>query len=154
MNAPAEEGEEPPEEPADDREGPDLSDEQADLDLGIDPDEIEEAAGRKDDDDGDDGEEETPAMPDDGGQTWGDMYVTGLVTMTNAVREEYGSGEQIDEQVARDIDLDYHFDEWMRSRGKREDMPPEQALLVGTCMFILVAGAGDSELVGNIMGEI
>lgn len=137
-------------------DAPDIDDDEiADLDLGVDPDDVEEEAGRSADDDGDESDDVAPEMGDEpAGQTWGDMYVSGLTTTVNAVRKEYGSGEELDEQLARDIDLDYYFDEFMRSRGRREEMPPEQALLVGTTLFLVVGVAGDSELAGNVMEEI
>lgn len=85
------------------------------------------------------------------GMSGGEMYVKGIVTVTNAIKDEYGNGERIDGELAYDLDLDQSFDEWLRSKGMSENMPPEQALLVGTCFFFVMSLGMDSELLGNVM---
>ncbi|MFC7193723.1 hypothetical protein ACFQL4_02230 [Halosimplex aquaticum] len=85
------------------------------------------------------------------GKTWGDMYVTGLATMTEAAKDELGEGGEVEESLARQIGLDEHFDEWLDSQGMGEDMPPGQAVMVGTCMFLMVELGTDSEIVSKAM---
>jgi hypothetical protein len=74
--------------------------------------------------------------------------------VATVAKQELRDGSEVDAARARELDLDYYFDEWMRSRGRREDMPPEQALLVGSCMFLLGTLATDSELVENALLEL
>jgi hypothetical protein len=141
------------------------ADEQADIDLGdIDPDEIEDEAGRRDSDsdseDSSDEDEDSGSDSDDtvatsdgstGGKSWGDMYVTGLATVTEAAKDELGEGGSVDEGLARQIGLDEHFDEWLNEQGMGEDMPPGQAVMVGTAMFLMVELGTDSEIVGKAL---
>lgn len=163
------EEEEQPEEPEPDEQngGQDVpeidEDEQADFDLDVDPEEIEESAGadpvdEQDEDaeeDADDSAEQEAATPAAGtGDTWGDMYCEGLATVATIAKQEAGDGGEVSAERARELHLDQYFNEWVRSRGATEDMPPEQALVVGTSMFLVGTLLTDSELIENALSEV
>lgn len=148
------------EEPNGEDEKPDLEDDEvAAVDVDdIDPDEIEEEAQDQavdDDQDDVDASSEDVDVPGQGAGgsdgSWGDMYVTGLCATTQAVKDEVGSGGDVDEQLARQINLDEHFDRFLNEQGVGEDMPPGQAVLVGTCLFLMVEVGTDSEILGKVM---
>jgi len=141
--------------------------EQADLSgIGdVDPGEIEAAAGPAAADsedaaadsegDGSDGSEDA-AQDSHSGESgkWGEMYVTGLTQTANMLRSEYGDGGEADPDLAYQIDLDQHFNAWMDSKGFGEDMPPEQAVLVGSLMFMVASVGTDTELMSNLAEQI
>jgi len=134
--------------------------EMADLDLGVDPEEVEEQAGAGGDDtDGQDAPDDEPVSMSDaeaGGSSgsYGEMYVTGLATTATAIKKEKGSGGTADKELAYEIGLDEHFDEWLRQQGLGEDMPPGQAVMIGTLMYLFAECATDEELLGNAMEAI
>lgn len=135
----------------------------ADADLDELAEEIEAEAGATPDTS--DVTEETPAEESDAdqdgeadltpsGESWGDMYVGTLTTVSNAIIEQHGTeeAEEIEEELARQLHLDAYFDEWMESRGKA-DMPPEQALLIGTTMFLVVVVGTKTDLPSKLLEE-
>lgn len=150
-------------EKSDPEEQPEIDpDEQAEVDLeDIDPDAIEDETNPSDTGDSTEPDEgdDSDATADDSGtpasgakgesQTWGDMYVSGLATVTKAAKDELGEGGDVDEELARQIELDRHFDEWLDSQGMGEDMPPGQAVMVGSAMFLMVELGTDSEIVNK-----
>lgn len=129
----------------------------ADADLDVLAEEVEAEAGASDDE-GAEPESEAvdaggePGIPE--GESWGDMYVGTLTTLSNAIIEEHGTedADPIQEEMARQLHLDAYFDEWMASRGKSE-MPPEQALLIGTTMFLVVVVGTKTELPSKLLEE-
>jgi len=120
---------------------------------GADDREVDENDGTDDDVDGD------LATPDDpnatnGGETWGDLYVGTLTTVSNALIEEYGEEtDKIEEDLARQQHLDEFFNDWMESRGKREDMPPEQALMLSTSIFLVTVLGTKTDLISQLLAE-
>lgn len=133
----------------------------ADADLDAIAEEVEAEAGAESPDTEEDAEEiegdgdadqDADAMPS--GESWGDMYVGTLTTVSNALIEEYGTedAEQIEEELARQLHLNEYFDEFMQQRGK-SDMPPEQALLIGTTMFLVVVVGTKTELPSKLLEE-
>ena len=80
----------------------------------------------------------------------GDMYVKGLVGVSNTVIEKHG-GEPIGEQMAHDLGLDEAMDRWIRSRGATEDLPPGQALVIGTTIFGMMVLASNPAVVGSAL---
>ncbi|WBE14024.1 structural protein VP4 [Saline Natrinema sp. J7-1 virus 1] len=84
------------------------------------------------------------------GETMGDYYVKGLCSVSNAVIENHG-GEPISESVARDLDLDSAMDEFIRSKGGTEDLPPGQALAIGTTMFAMAVLATNPQIVNGLL---
>lgn len=159
------------EENLDENEQPDIDDDEfADIDLDAIADEVEETAGAgKEDDDlepdpDEDVDESTSDQeesgglpnPDATGENWGDMYVGTLTTLSNAAIEEFGKEgvEQVDEDLARQLHLDEYFNDWMQSKGKREDMPPEQALMIATSVFLVTVIGTKTDLPSELLGEI
>lgn len=157
------EGEDPePDVEQDDDELPEMEpDEFADVDLDELADEVESESGTTadqdesaDQDQDDSVEQDDDALDLDAGESWGDMYVGTLTTVSNLIIEEHGveDAEPVDEQIARQLHLDEHFDEWMAERGKSE-MPPEQAILIGTTMFLIVTVGTKTDLPSQLMQE-
>ena len=141
-------------------------DEFADVDLDAIAEDVENEAGADSDDDADGDQEATEsdestdaeeaAEAASTGDSWGDMYVGTLTTLSNAAIEEHGKpgAEAIDESLARQLHLDEYMDDWMAKHGKREDMPPEQALLLSTAMFLVVVVGTKTELPNQLLQEI
>lgn len=168
MSQSTEQREEDSDAPADQDEGlPEMNeDDFADADLDALADEVEAEAGavdagdepdttstaEREDEQGHTGDER--ALATSGKESWGDMYVGTLTTVSNAIIDEHGTdgAERIDEDLARQLHLDAHFDEFMASRGK-SDMPPEQALLIGTTMFLVVVVGAKTDIPSQIMEE-
>ncbi|WP_306056992.1 hypothetical protein [Natronococcus wangiae] len=106
--------------------------------------------------DGDD--EDAPSSDESGatpdlmgeGDTMGDMYVKGLCSVSNAVIEQHG-GDPINESVARDLGLDEAMDEWIKSKGGNEDLPPGQALAIGTTMFAMAVLASNPQIANGVL---
>lgn len=143
-------------EPDDDEEPqPEVSD---DAGVTVDLDAVDEQI---DDDQESDDQESDDAQPDSSepgtgaltggeGQTLGDMYVKGLCAASNSVIEKY-NGDPIDESVARDLGLDDAMNEWIQSKGGSEDLPPGQALAIGTTMFAMAVLASNPEVVNAVL---
>lgn len=137
-------------------------DEFADVDLDAVAERAEEEAGADADDEDESSEEDTDERDESGaesidtsGESWGDMYVGTLTTLSNAAIEEHGKddAETIDESLARQLHLDEYMDDFMAKHGKREEMPPEQALLLSTSMFLVVVLGTKTELPSKVMEE-
>jgi len=148
-------------EDVDEDEQPEIDEEEkAGIEIDVDPDDIEDEAGQSDQEDANESDqEETDAAESfaSGGPTgdsWGDMYCEGLATVATVIKEEAGNGDPVSAERARELHLDEYFDEFVRSKGKSENMPPEQALLVATCLFLLGTLATDSELLETTVSEV
>lgn len=90
------------------------------------------------------------------GESWGDLYVGTLTTVSNQLIEAKGreDAEQVDEDLARQLHLDEYMNDWMAAHGKREDMPPEQALLLSTGVFAVTVIASKTTLIEEMAEEI
>jgi hypothetical protein len=159
-------------EDADESDQPDAGDlPSPDLpDDGPDPEEIEAEAGAGSDDDGDteddaDGEDssdsspsesETPSADRATGDTMGDLYCKMLVNLTNAMIEEHGKpdAEPVDVEAARQADVDHHFDRLMESMGMGKDLPPGQAVVLSTTMFVGGNLAAKTDVPAQMAGEL
>jgi hypothetical protein len=129
---------------------PDIDDD-ATVDVDLDAvDEDLQSEDRADDSDGSDGGETAIGG---GGQTMGDMYVEGLCATSNAVIERY-DGEPIDDSIPRDLGLDDAMNEFIRSQGMGEDLPPGQALLAGTTMFAVAVIASNPEIIEAVLDGV
>lgn len=157
MTADAEEAEQPED---DGDEKPEV-----DTESTVDLDAVDEALeAEKNDDasDQDDGDEEiddaegSEEVDFAGGGTFGDHYVNGLCTVSNAVIEHYGDdgATGVDGSMARDLELDKAMNEWIRSKGVTEEMPPGQALLIATLMFLVAALASNPAVVNGVLDEL
>lgn len=137
-------------------------DEFADVDLDAIAEQAEEEAGADSEDDeveeesSDESGEETESVRAPTGDSWGDMYVGTLTTVSNAVIDEHGKdgAEEIDESLARQLHMDEYMDDWMAKHGKREDMPPEQALMLSTAMFLAVVVGTKTDLPNQLLEEV
>jgi hypothetical protein len=86
-----------------------------------------------------DAESDAGGVAAPGGRTWGDMYVDGLTTLTKAVVDEHGDDDISQDELraqADDLYIDEYFDEFLAAHGKAEHMPPEQALLCASLLFV------------------
>lgn len=127
--------------------------------VRVDLDAVDDAMEEQDDED--ESADEQPEPTDDlggsltggEGQTLGDMYVKGLCAASNGVIEKY-DGEPINESVARDLGLDDAMNEWIQSKGGSEDLPPGQALAIGTTMFAMAVLASNPEVVNAVLEVI
>lgn len=145
-------------EPDDDEEAqPEVSD---DAGVTVDLEAVDDAIDdESDDQERDENEPETSEDTGSGpltggeGQTLGDMYVKGLCAASNGVIEKY-DGDPIDESVARDLGLDDAMNEWIQSKGGSEDLPPGQALAIGTTMFAMAVLASNPEVVNAVLEVI
>lgn len=154
----AESSEEPP--PIDD-------DERADVDLDALSDEIEGV----DDDPDDDAEEtaetptETPDADDvagmvDGRTSVGDVYCGGLGVFASVLVTRYDDEANRSalsdeyESLAREMYLDQFLNEWLREKGRPEDLPPGQAVVVGTVMFVAAVVVTNPTVTDGLMEEI
>jgi hypothetical protein len=133
--------------PESEGEQPDLDpDEQAVVpdDIKIDPDDVEADAGANDDADGDEGDDAgdesdaDPGMsPDTSAGEWGEMYVSVVQTATNTIIEKHGDGHTVSEDhFTEQVPLDRYFNETLAEMGTDPDMPPQQALVVGTALAV------------------
>jgi len=131
-------------EPEDDRPGID-DEETADLDAIREEIAAETAPSPTADgeDDADTSDEEDAAAaesdgsePGDGEDTVGDFYVDTLVSTSNMLIEQHGreGAEPIDGGMLRQMGVDDAVDELLAENGQ-PDMPPEQQVLLGTCVF-------------------
>lgn len=146
---------------ADELDSPDLPDD------GPDPEEIEATtgAGAEDSDDGDDSDaddseetsdtQETAVDRASGGDTMGELYCKMLVNLTNAMIEEHGKAdaEPVDVEAARQADVGTHFDRLMDSVGVGRDLPPGQAVVLSTTMFVGGNLAAKTDVPAQMVGE-
>ncbi|AHF99061.1 hypothetical protein HALLA_09655 [Halostagnicola larsenii XH-48] len=132
----------------DEESKPEVDDEATiDIDLDAVNDDLEDDAT---DDEADTDESTSAGAIINEGGTMGDMYVRGLVATSNAVIEKH-DGEPIGEQMARDLGLDRAMNEWVRQRGATEDLPPGQALVIGTSIIAMSVLASNPEIVGSVL---
>ena len=136
-------------------------DQSADLDgLEIDADDLEPEADDDQEDDVDDAGDESETSDVDGlgvveSGEWGDMYVALLTSTTNSVIEKHGDdGAEVDEEHFRSIDLDRHFSKTMEKYAGGSEMPPEQALVVGTLIAVGGPVALHTDLLSDMKEEL
>lgn len=152
-------------------DNPEITEEEtADLDAAldeIDPDDVDDTAADADDTDdapADSSTDVTDGSEDDtdgdsessstSSRAWGEKYVQGLCTAANVAKDKHGDGGQVNPQMAFDLDLDEDFNEWLEEQGVGDDMPPGQAVLAGTCMFLVAECLTDEELVNSLLSEV
>lgn len=142
-------------------------DERADFDLGdVDPEAVEGPAADEDDGDGEDTAEESDDS-DDGdsddvsGESWGDMYVDVLGIVLIAVVEEYGDedsdlekSEVVDLANEPPIALNEQADRLFEEMGGTKDLPPGQALAVGSATVAGSVLLRETDVASEIAGEL
>lgn len=151
----SEQSEEPPE--IDD-------DERADVDLDALSDEIE---GVDSDDEesteSDESAPETDASPagmPDARTSIGDVYCGGLGVAAGVLVARYDEEQDRKdvsaeyEAMARDMYLDQFLNEWLREKGRPEDLPPGQAVVVGTVMFLAAVMVTNPAVGEGLMGDL
>lgn len=124
---------------------------------------IEEEETEEEEDDQEDVDEETettsaddPMSSFEGIESFGDAYVTGLVTVSNHAVEavEGENANPVSEDLARDLELDKAMDEWMGEFSDADQMSPMQQLLTMTVVFVAIVLASNPALVERILDMI
>jgi hypothetical protein len=158
-DAPETDADEEPTAPSKDAESngqPEIDEEsRADLDgLDVDTSDLEPSEGEdgKEAGDGADAGEGDPGMAGGAGE-WGDMYVQLCKQATNGIIEKHGGDHEVDEAHFRAVDLDDHFNRCLEKYTGGSDMPPEQALLVGTAMAVGGPVALHTDIPAELAGE-
>jgi hypothetical protein len=168
---PSAEGRDDPSEADAEDERPEIeADERAEIDLsGVDleavdgDDQDEDDADEDEDDAGDDGDEEATdvALSPSEGQSWGDMYVDVLAVILIAIVDEYGEGDR--ELTAEDIEelanqppiaLNEQANRCMEQMGGTRDLPPGQALVVGSSVVGATVLLRETDVAGDVVGEL
>ena len=124
-------------------------------------------AGAADEGDGDgdqesenDGESEpestSSTSPATTGDTYGDLYAQTLVSVTNAAIEEHGKAdaEKTDLEAARQLNIPQHANRLADEMGIGEDMPPGQALMASSAVFVLMNVSAKTDLPQQMMGDL
>jgi len=160
--------------PADERPALE-ADEKADFDLGdVDPSTVEGPTTDESDEDADTTDSESGEGEDaDGGEdadsddvsgegeTWGDMYVDVLGIVLVAVVEEYGDedsdlSKQDVSELANEppIALNEQADRLFEEMGGTKDLPPGQALAVGSATVAGSVLLRETDVASQIAGEL
>lgn len=143
-------------------------DERAELDLsGVDLDSVDGEGGGMDGDGDATGSEgdESSASPTQSGEvpeaTWGDMYVDVLATVLVSIVDEYGEDSR--EMDAEDIEalanqppiaLNEQADRLFEEMGGTRDLPPGQALVIGSATVAGSVLLRETDVAGDIAGEL
>jgi hypothetical protein len=98
--------------------------------------------------------EATSAEPE--GDTYGDLYAQTLVSVTNAAIEEHGKpdAKKTDIEAARQLGIPDHANRLMEEMGIGEDMPPGQALMASSAVFVLMNVSAKTDLPAQMMGDL
>lgn len=152
-------------------EAPDEADERPDIPEDAMAAMEESSAGFEREDDALAGGDDNPmggAMEDvtRDGHSMGDMYCRALSMLAHVVSEKFGDGEgsefyddsapkreKLDTTLAEEMHLDIYVDELMAKRG-RSDLPPGQALAIGTAMFAIAVIATEPALIERITDKL
>lgn len=156
-----------------DDERPEIeADERAEIDLsGVDLEAVDDdgdqegqEAGQDDADDAGDadaGDDTGSPLAPSEGQTWGDMYVDVLAVFLIAIVDQYGDGDR--EMTAEDIEelanqppvrLNESANRCMEEMGGTRDLPPGQALVVGTAALGSMVLLSETDVAGDAVGEL
>ena len=90
------------------------------------------------------------------GDTYGDLYAQTLVSVTNAAIDEHGKpgAEKTDVEAARQLGIPDHCDRLMEEMGIGEEMPPGQALMASSAVFVLMNVSAKTDLAAQMMGDL
>lgn len=90
------------------------------------------------------------------GDTYGDLYAESLVSLTNAVIDEHGKpgAKKTDVEAARQLGIPDHANRLMEEIGIGEDMPPGQALVASSAVFLLTNATAKTDLPAQMMGDL
>lgn len=144
-------------EPKESEEKPDVSGGAIDLDAineGLEE-ESEETTDAVDDVDQEASDEPALEAVVGGGKTMGDHYVNGLCAVSNAIIKKYGGDEAagVDKELAHQLEIGEAMDEWISSKGVTEEIPPGQALIITTLMFLVAAIATNPAVIDALASE-
>lgn len=139
-------------------------DEQAEFSIpdGMDSTTVEDEAGadvddsdteEADDETGDDAQMAAEELAPETGE-WGEMYVSLCQTSTNAVIQKHGDGHEVPKAHFEDVDLGEHFNDTMEKLKGDSNMPPEQALVVGTALAVGGPVALHTDLLDDAFGDL
>lgn len=97
-----------------------------------------------------------PATSTAEGDTYGDLYAQTLVSVTNAAIDEHGTpdAEKTDIEAARQLGIPDHANRLMDEMGIGEDMPPGQALMASSAVFVLMNVSAKTDLPAQMMGDL
>jgi len=72
------------------------------------------------------------------GDTMGDLYARMLVNISNGIIEQHGheDAEKVSVEAAKQAKVDHHFDRLMDEVGMGRDLPPGQAVMLSSAMFV------------------
>jgi len=105
---------------------------------------------------GDSGSSEGTTSTAAEGDTYGDLYAQTLVSVTNAAIDEHGkpAAEKTDVEAARQLGIPDHANRLMEEMGIGEDMPPGQALMASSAVFVLMNVSAKTDLPAQMMGDL
>ena len=88
--------------------------------------------------------------------TYGDLYAQTLVSVTNAAIEEHGKpgAEKTDLEAARQLNIPDHANRLVEELGIGQEMPPGQALMASSAVFVLMNVSAKTDLPSQIMGDL
>jgi len=104
-----------------------------------------------------DGEEsDESAATSAAGDTYGDLYAQTLVSVTNAAIEEHGKpgAEKTDLEAARQLNIPDHANRLVEELGIGQEMPPGQALMASSAVFVLMNVSAKTDLPSQMMGDL
>lgn len=121
-------------------------------------DDIESDAGLSDDetDTTDATDTETDTSSDAKHDTYGDLYAKTLVSVTNAAIESHGKqdAEKVDIEATRQLDIPHHADRLAEEIGIGENMPPGQALVASSSLFVLMNITSKTDLPQTMLEDM
>lgn len=119
---------------------------------------IESDAGlaAENEDESDDSDSDTTSASDAEYDTYGDLYAKTLVSVTNAAIESHGNpdAEKVDIEATKQLDIPKHADRLAEEIGIGEEMPPGQALLASSSLFVLMNVASKTDLPQTMLEDM
>jgi len=150
---------EPPEIP--DEQTADLPDDlaaaaEAEAGAGADTDAEEDAGEESDADGAESSESAATSASETAGDTYGELYAQTLVSVTNAAIDEHGKdgAEKTDLEAAEQLGIPDHANRLVEEMGIGEEMPPGQALVASSAVFVLMNVSAKTDLPAQMMGDL
>jgi len=90
------------------------------------------------------------------GDTYGELYAQTLVSVTNAAIDTHGKpdAEKTDYAAAEQLGIPDHANRLVEEMGIGEDMPPGQALMASSAVFMLMNVAAKTDLPAEMMDDL
>jgi len=138
-------------------------DDQPDADALPSPDGLPDPDPEDDADEGKDGAEQADERDDDstpstpsGEDTMGDLYARMLVNLTNGIIQQHGhtDADEVTVEAAKQAKVDHHFDRLMDEMGMGRDLPPGQAVMLSSAMFVGGSLAAHTDLPQQAMNDL